>query len=199
MLRTQAPSLEDSRALQSDPNGDVALVVCIAQGDRAALAALYDRHAAALLGLALQILRNRAEAEDLLHEVFLEVWRCAGDYQQSRASVRAWLALRTRSRALDVLKSARVSRTSGEEHVCESLTPDPVEQLCARAEQQMLHHALGHLPEEQREVVQLAYFKGLSSSAVAAQLSVPIGTVKSRLAAAQSKLKTALVKAGGMA
>ena len=87
---------------------DVALVRAMAGGDRRALAALYDRHASYLLALGLRILKNRGEAEDLLHDVFLEVWRSAGDYDLNRGRVRTWLVIRMRSRALDVVKSARV-------------------------------------------------------------------------------------------
>ena len=83
-------------------------------GDRRAVAALYARHAPLLLGLALRIVRERCEAEDLLHDVFLEAWRAAKDFDPARGRVRTWLAIRMRSRALDHQKSARVSRNAGD-------------------------------------------------------------------------------------
>jgi len=86
----------------------------MAAGDRGALAALYERHASLLLGLALKIVRERREAEDLLHDVFLEAWRSAKDFDPKRGRVRTWLAIRMRSRALDLQKSARVSRNAGD-------------------------------------------------------------------------------------
>src|SRR5258707_6137449 len=86
----------------------------MAGGDRAALASLYDRHSGVLLGLALRIVRERREAEDLLHDVFLEAWRTAKDFDPKRGRVRTWLAIRMRSRALDLQKSARVSRNTGD-------------------------------------------------------------------------------------
>src|SRR5262249_59888365 len=83
-------------------------------GDRRALATLYERHASLLLGLALRIVREKREAEDLLHDVFLEAWRSAKDFDPKRGRVRTWLAIRMRSRALDLQKSARVSRNTGD-------------------------------------------------------------------------------------
>src|SRR5258708_29048632 len=93
---------------------DAQLVAAMAGGDRAALASLYERHAGILLGLAMRIVRDRREAEDLLHDVFLEAWRSAKDFDPKRGRVRTWLAIRMRSRALDLQKSARVSRNAGD-------------------------------------------------------------------------------------
>src|SRR5688572_14887224 len=98
---------------------DVELVVAVARGDRAALGALYDKYAPFLISLALRIVRERREAEDLLHDVFLEVWRSAVDYDPARGRVRTWLAIRMRSRALDRQKSARVSKHAGDDSVIE--------------------------------------------------------------------------------
>src|SRR5256885_13502681 len=98
----------------SDDADDEVLVAAMAAGDRAALASLYERHASLLLGLALKIVRERREAEDLLHDVFLEAWRSAKDFDPKRGRVRTWLAIRMRSRALDLQKSARVSRNAGD-------------------------------------------------------------------------------------
>src|ERR1700729_3235744 len=89
---------------------DAALVLAMANGDRAALATLYERHASALLGLAMRIVRERREAEDLLHDVFLEAWRSAKTFDPKRGRVRTWLAIRMRSRALALQKSARAAR-----------------------------------------------------------------------------------------
>src|SRR5215213_683231 len=93
---------------------DAALVLAMAGGDQTALAELYDRYAFLLLGIAIRIVRDRREAEDLLHDVFLEVWRSAKDFDGARGRVRTWLIIRMRSRALDVTKSARVSRNAGD-------------------------------------------------------------------------------------
>src|SRR5437879_1266503 len=90
--------------------GDVTLIQGAAAGDRQCLAALYDRYAPALLAIGRRILGDRREAEDLLHDVFLEVWRQAGDYDEARGTVRAWLLMRMRSRALDRRKAAAFSK-----------------------------------------------------------------------------------------
>jgi len=169
---------------------DVALVRAIAAGDRNGLAALYDRYAPILLGLAMRIIRDRREAEDLLHDVFLEVWRTARDYDLGRGRVRTWLVVRMRSRALDVLKSARVSRRSGDGEVLERMvaSPDPD----ASPDRQRVRAALAELTAEQRAVLELAYFDGQSCSEIATQLGIPIGTVKSRLAAGLGRLRQLL-------
>jgi RNA polymerase sigma-70 factor, ECF subfamily len=174
---------------------DAQLVAAMAGGDRGALAELYERHAGILLGLAMRIVRDRREAEDLLHDVFLEAWRSAKDFDPKRGRVRTWLAIRMRSRALDLQKSARVSRNAGDaglevlvdEH--EGASPDHAR----------VRAALGELVAEQRRVLELAYFEGLSCTEIAARVDIPVGTVKSRIAAALEKLRTGMVSspAGG--
>lgn len=172
-----------------DAETDAQLVAAIAAGDRAALATLYDRHAGLLLGLALRIVRDRREAEDLLHDVFLEAWRSAKDFDPRRGRVRTWLAIRMRSRALDLRKSARVSRNAGDAGLellvddSEATTPDHAR----------VRAALAELGADQQTVLQLAYFEGLSCTEIAARVSIPVGTVKSRLAAGLSRLRTGLV------
>lgn len=171
-----------------DDAEDVALVAAMARGDRAALARIYSRYGGLLLALALRILRERNEAEDLLHDVFLEAWRCAKDFDPERGSVRTWLAIRTRSRALDRKKSARVSRNAGD---------TGLDTLSSSASQPSpdaprVRDALATLTPEQRRVVDLAYFEGMSCSEIAAKIGVPIGTVKSRLAAGLHRLREAL-------
>jgi RNA polymerase sigma-70 factor (ECF subfamily) len=164
---------------------DAALVLAMANGDRDALAALYERHCQILLGLALRIVRERREAEDLLHDVFLEAWRCAKDFDPKRGRVRTWLAIRMRSRALDLQKSARVSRNAGDGGL--ELVPDDRERTTP--DHSRVRAALGQLAADQRRVLELAYFEGLSCSEIAARITIPIGTVKSRLAAAMQKLR----------
>jgi RNA polymerase sigma-70 factor (ECF subfamily) len=189
MLKDASLSRPDSQA----PGGDVALVAAIATGDRQALAALYDLHAPMLLGLAKRILGHAAPAEDLIHDVFLEVWQHAAEYSPLRGSVVAWLTIRARSRALDRLgKRARdakvVARVSVEAAPAELAARSPAAGVDA-ARVRLL--ALG-LPEELATVIDLAYFDGLSSSEIAERLQIPIGTVKSRMARALGSLREAL-------
>src|SRR5215207_4203821 len=164
---------------------DAALVAAMANGDRDALAQLYARHSALLLGLALRIVRERREAEDLLHDVLLEAWRAAKDFDPKRGRVRTWLAIRMRSRALDLQKSARVSRNAGDAGL--DVVPDEAQR--PSPDHAKVRAALGELGVDQRTVVELAYFEGLSCSEIAARLAIPIGTVKSRLAAGLTRLR----------
>jgi RNA polymerase sigma-70 factor (ECF subfamily) len=171
-----------------DDADDDALVAAMAAGDTAALARLYERHAPLLFGLALRIVRERREAEDLLHDVFLEAWRSARDFDPKRGRVRTWLAIRMRSRALDLKKSARVARNAGEAGL--ELVPDDAER--ARfdgGDHARVRAALGALAVDQRRVLELAYFDGLTCTEISTQISIPVGTVKSRLAAAMAKLR----------
>jgi RNA polymerase sigma-70 factor (ECF subfamily) len=175
----------------ADDHDDVLLVRAIAGGDRPALARLYDRYASVLLALALRIIRDRREAEDLLHDVFLEVWRSAKDYDVTRGRVRTWLIIRMRSRALDVTKSARVSRRSGDaEAIIDRMPADS--DVSGSPDRQRVRAALAELTTEQRQVLELAYFDGQSCSEIAEKVGIPIGTVKSRLAAALGKLRHTL-------
>ncbi|MEO6777151.1 MAG: sigma-70 family RNA polymerase sigma factor [Kofleriaceae bacterium] len=171
-----------------DDAEDARLVRAIAEGDRKALAALYARHAGLLLGLAVRIVRERRDAEDLLHDVFLEAWRAAKDFDPKRGRVRTWLAIRMRSRCLDHQKSARVARNAGDAGL-EVVVDD---RAVASPDHGRVREALATLGDDQREVVELAYFQGLSCSEIAVKIAKPIGTVKSRLAAGLGRLRDGL-------
>ena len=183
------------QASASETERDRGLIAAAATGDQAALAALYDRHAAAVLGVALRILKTRQDAEDLVHDLFVEAWQRAGDFDASRGSVRSWLLVRTRSRAVDRLRSLEAARRRGlllrAEHEDGEASVPPVWDGLDRARAK---RALDALPEAQRSLVELAYFEGLSCSEMAAQNGIPIGTVKSRLAAAMTKLRQAFAE-----
>jgi len=142
-----------------------------------------------MLGIAIRIVRDRREAEDLLHDVFLEAWRSAKDFDPKRGRVRTWLTIRMRSRALDLQKSARVSRNAGDDGL--DTVVDDVD-ASAAPDHARVREVLGELPVDQREVIELAYFQGLSCSEIATKVQIPIGTVKSRVAAALAKLRSAL-------
>jgi len=184
--------LADSEPAASDP--DVALVEGIAMGDRDALAALYDQHSPSILGLAKRMLGPGA-AEDLLHDVFLEVWHHAAEYSPARGSVRAWLMVRARSRALD-----RLGRRNRHARVVEEVSVETssrtTEPFAWADEREVDARRVGHLAlklaPELLSVLELAYFEGLSCSEIAARLDLPIGTVKSRLARALSQLRQAV-------
>lgn len=175
-----------------DAQQDIALVRRLAEGDRAALAALYDRYAAVLFAVAYRILGERETAEDLVHDVFLEAWNKAAEYDPARASVRTWLILRTRSRALDRAVSAPRRRTVSLE---DEAVPEPVAGPSGdygRADADRVVDALASLSVEQRQVLELTFFRGLSSGDIAREVGIPVGTVKSRLRAGLTGLRSAL-------
>jgi RNA polymerase sigma-70 factor (ECF subfamily) len=188
-----------SKQMASDPledaELDVALVAQMAAGDREALARLYERHASLLLGLAIRIVRERREAEDLLHDVFLEAWRAAKDFDPSRGRVRTWLAIRMRSRALDLLKSSRVSRNAGDAGL-ELLLAEGEPGPASSADHARVRTAMAELSPEQRKVLELAYFEGLSCPEISERMGIPVGTVKSRTAAGLARLRTGMTLRG---
>ena len=166
------------------------LVAAMANGDSQALAELYDRYASTLLAVAHRMLAHQHNAEDLVQDVFMEAWRSSASYSPQRGGVRTWLLLRLRSRAIDRLRlNARRRVASLEDDGVPDL-PDPAhENLAFLPDHATLRRAIETLPKEQRQALELAYFKGLTASEIAASEDIPIGTVKSRLAAALRKLR----------
>jgi RNA polymerase sigma-70 factor, ECF subfamily len=166
---------------------DAELVLAIAQGSRDSLAALYDRYASLSMGVAFRILNSKQEAEDVVQDAFLEIWRRAGTYDPTRGTVRTWLLLLVRSRALDrrrsiVMKASAALELADDAQVVQ---PDTLD----HARVGSLMHAL---PESQRAVLELGYYGGLSSTEIAVKLGIPVGTVKSRVAAALASLRSAV-------
>ena len=172
------------------------LVASLADGDPDALAELYDRFAPQMLSLALRILRSWCDAEDLVHDVFIEAWQKARSYDRSRGSVRAWLLLRVRSRAIDRARSLATARQWAMAEASSAPPPAAPEQGGA-PDRARARKALEVLPREQRTVVEIAYFEGLSCRDMAERLGIPVGTIKSRLFAAMMRLRAELGAGGG--
>ncbi len=174
-----------------DPEDDARLIQAAAQGDQAAVAALYDRYAPLLSALGHRILGNPREVEDLLHDVFIEAWRRAKDYDASRGTVRAWLVMRMRSRALDRVRAAGRAKVVLQEEgqLPEREAPDDPSFIPDRAR---VREAVARLPDDVRVVLELGYFQGMTSSEIAKAISVPIGTVKSRVARGLQLLRTVM-------
>jgi RNA polymerase sigma-70 factor (ECF subfamily) len=171
---------------------DAALVARMARGDRAALSVLYSRYASRLLALAMQILKDREEAEDTLHDVFLEAWQKAASYSEERGAVAAWLSLRARSRAIDRRRSVPRTRAVPLEALGTDGPVDPGPDPTRIQDQRRLGPAFAVMTADEQQVIVLGYFEGLTSSEIAAQLGTPIGTVKSRTRSALVKLRGAL-------
>jgi RNA polymerase sigma-70 factor (ECF subfamily) len=158
----------------------------LAQGDKSALAAFYDAYAGPVNGLALRILRDVAEAEDVVQEVFLQVWRQAERYEPKRGTPEAWLFTIARTRALDRLRRRSARREEAPETA-------PVPSLLPRNEDELaVRKALLGLSADQRRAVELAYYRGLTQSEIAALLDEPLGTIKTRIRAALIRLREAL-------
>jgi len=175
-------------------SSDAELLRAVAGGDEAALASIYDQYASILLGLLLRILHSRGEAEDVLQEVFLQVWRRAGDFDESRGRGFTWLVTLARSRAIDRLRALDSrSRTAA---ASASEPSDFVSDASAdtfRAEQrEIVQAALAQLPDEQRRTLLLAYEEGLTQTEIAERMGQPLGTVKTRTRSGLLKLREML-------
>jgi RNA polymerase sigma-70 factor (ECF subfamily) len=172
---------------------DEALIARVAEGDRGALSALYQRHSGLLFSVALKILRSGGEAEDALHDTFLEAWQRAGDHQQARGTVRTWLLLRLRSRCLDRLRARERSReVDGAEALLEERPAEEQEAADLAPDRARVRQALQQLPEAQRTALDLAWFGGFTGQQIADQTGAPLGTVKTRLALGLARLRQLL-------
>jgi RNA polymerase sigma-70 factor (ECF subfamily) len=171
------------RSDAADADSDRELVRQLQAGNTDALAMLYDRYAPMVYTLALKMLQNAAEAEDLTQEAFVNFWQ-QQKYDPERGSVGSYLATYTRSRALDRLRVGggrrnimkKVQRMTG----ATPRPPTPLEEAAQSERQQQLQEALNHLSPAEREVLEIAYFEGLSQSQIAQRLGIPLGTVKTR-------------------
>ena len=173
---------------------DVELLKAVARGDEEALAHLYDNYRVILFGLLVRILNSREEAEDVLQEVFLQVWRRAGDFDETRGKPFTWLVTLARSRGIDRLRSLgardRVAQASAREESEE--VSDPASDTFRSEQRALVSSALAQLPEEQKRPLVLAYFEGLTQSEIATTLGAPLGTVKTRMRAGMIKLRESL-------
>lgn len=159
----------------------------IGGGDPAAFDNLYERHAARLLGLLVCLLPQRADAEDVLQETFWQVWNQAGRYDSARGSVEVWLNTIARSRGLD---HQRRRQGPPESAVAQAGAPaDPLRALEQSETMREVRQALTRLPAEQRQALSLAFFGGLTHEQVATRQGVPLGTAKTRIRLAMSRLR----------
>ncbi len=161
-----------------------------------ALARLYDESSRLLYGLASRILDDPADAEEVLLDIYQQVWNTASSFDSNRGSVLAWLASMTRSRAIDRLRQAS-SRRSREvsweqEHDAVGHTPAPDSEIWYVQEKQLIRAALATLAPEQKQAIELAFFRGMTHVEVAETLNAPLGTIKSRIRAGIQKLREVL-------
>lgn len=172
------------------------LIERAAARDEEALAGLYDESSGLVYSLALRILGNEADAEEVTLEVYTQVWRCAADFDRARGTAGAWLTTLARSRAIDRLRSGAARRAKERDLPAAGEISDPglLPDAAGEASEQnrLIREALGMLPAEQREAIELAYFSGLSHSELAARLGQPLGTVKTRIRLAMMRLRKIL-------
>jgi RNA polymerase sigma factor (sigma-70 family) len=177
---------------------DEALLALAARQDEDALAQLYDRYSRVAYGLALRVVRDQALAEDAVQEAFLTVWRTASSFRSDRAKPSTWILTLVHRRAVDVVRREERRRAAPlegtEEPEERGLAADEEIQLSDR--RRLVQQALLQLPEEQREALELAYYGGLTQSELAERLSVPLGTIKSRMFTGLRRLRDLLAEAG---
>jgi RNA polymerase sigma-70 factor, ECF subfamily len=174
----------------------VELIRGVAEGDQQALAALYDATSRTVYGLLLRILADASVAEEVLLDVYSQVWRQAGSYTEGRGTPLAWLTTIARSRAIDRLRRGRLERQRTEPLDAAthggSVGARAEDDLMARELGTVVRAALESLPPEQREVIELAYYGGLSHSEIAAERGLPLGTVKTRTRLGMMRLREML-------
>jgi RNA polymerase sigma-70 factor, ECF subfamily len=196
MLRETTVHNQESRSPFSSVEQDLGkLLVQIAAGNHHAVAELYDATSAVVFGLALRILQARDAAEDVIVEVYSQVWTQAATYDAQRGTPLAWILTITRSRAIDVLRSQKRARAEEPMEAVGDLpaaTPNPEEQSVALERHYLVKQALENLTTEQRQVIELAYFSGLSHSEIAVRLGQPLGTVKTRVRLGMLRLRELL-------
>ncbi len=169
----------------------------IAQQDQSALAQLYQRYARVIYAVAFKSLGSVEESEEIVLDVFSQVWRTAERYDATKGRVDTWLFMMTRSRMLDRLRSlqraAKTENASVEAEIQSiKVSVDPVEDVLTRERRTQVLAALSQLPDEQRLVIELAYYQGLTQSEIAAQLGLSLGTVKTRIRLGLNKLRATL-------
>jgi len=183
----------------SDAPNDVDLMEAVAAGDHAALETLYRRHSELALAICIRILGNACDAEEVLIDIFWELWEKSDRYNPLRASPRTYIVQLARSRAIDHLRSSasgsRARKQASQLGSGDTLQEvagsrrEPVDQMVSDEQWRVVTQALETLDRHQREVLQLAYFDGLSHSQIAQSLCIPLGTVKTRLRQGLIKLR----------
>jgi RNA polymerase sigma-70 factor (ECF subfamily) len=168
---------------------DAALLALVQRGDEYAMASLFDRYSKIVYSVALRVLRDPAAAEDVLQEVFMQIWRNPGGFVATRGSLGGWLAVVSRNRSIDALRRKRPTESVDEMALASNYN------LADEAERNnMMEKARGvihQLPMEQRKTLEMAFFDGLTHSEIAEMTGDPLGTVKTRIRSALSTLRKA--------
>jgi RNA polymerase sigma-70 factor, ECF subfamily len=181
---------------QPQPVPDSALIERTMAGDEAALSTLYDRYSAMLFGMLMRILRDQQAAEEVLQDLFLQLWRNAAQFDSKRGSLPAWLMVIGRNRAISRLRGRRDREVLEEEegdYANTFASGQNIEDEAVRAQlARNVSAALEQLPSEQKQAVELAYFEGMTQSEIANRTGIPLGTVKTRVRTAMQTLRQIL-------
>jgi len=179
--------------MDRDYLSDEGLVALLARGDEQALAVLYDRYGRVAWTLARRIVRDQALAEDVVQEAFLTLWRGARSYRPDRAAPKAYLLMLVHRRAVDVVRREERRRAEPLESAPEGASDtSTADQVWSGLEGERVRGALSALADEQRELIELAYYEGFTQSELASRLGLPLGTVKSRMFAGLQRLRALL-------
>ena len=175
---------------------DEEVLELLARSDERALAELYDRFGSVAYGLALRVLRDETLAQDAVQEAFLAVWRSADSFLPERARPSTWILTLVHRRAVDLVRREERRRSEPLEDSMHPVGGATDEEASVRFHRRLVREALGRLPDDQREALELAYYAGLTQSEIAARLDQPLGTVKSRTFAGLTRLRHLLREAG---
>ena len=199
----QSDNVASIAILAPEAADDAALVGLIAAGDSNALESLYDRYAMIIFRMAMRILKNREQAEEVVQEVFWRVWRRSASFESDRGRVPQWLFGITHNLCIDELRRMRSRPTPVYEQVDNPVIRQLVDEhtdvpatAWAGEQRRMISEAMDFLPVSQREAVELMYFGGLSHQEIAAKLDRPLGTIKTRVRLGLQKLNCLLTSRG---
>jgi RNA polymerase sigma-70 factor (ECF subfamily) len=194
-IQTLAPATEAGAT-------DEQLMILLKQGDESALATLYRRHTAILRTVIARVVHIDADVDDLIQDVFVEVWNRSQTYEETKGKVLGWLITMARRRAIDRIRRRQAyaraeERLRLETEAQEVLHYHVEEDAVASERSEILQRALATLPDAQREALQMAFYQGLSQRQIAAKTGIPLGTIKTRLELAAKKVRVALESIGG--
>ena len=196
MLKLVTSETDNQRDFESgEPLTQDQLLARVAQGDQAAFAALYDQIAPRVLGLVRRLLRDHAQSEEVTQEIFLEIWQTATRYDSNKGGASTWIMTMAHRRAVDRVRASQASRDRDTKigiRDYDAQYDNVSETVQTRVEHERVEKAMLRLTELQRQAVSLAYYGGYSHSEVATLLSVPIGTVKTRLRDGMIRLRDEL-------
>ena len=173
-------------------SSDARLILSVRAGDQQAMGELYDRYSSLIYSIALRVLGDTGAAEDVLQEVFMQLWRKPAVFDAARGSLTAWLAVIARNRAIDALRKRKPETDLEDVTVSVELDLAGAAERNRAAEQ--IRRKLGEMPEQQRSALEMAFYEGLTHSEIAEKTGTPLGTIKTRIRTALISLRTAFVK-----